>query len=1320
MSRVFSARALRSWLMGATSTALALAVVTVSLAVVVHAFGTPRAYAATPDPVLVAAGDIACDPNDPNYNNGNGKNGSCQEQATANLVAGIAPQYLLPVGDTQYDNSASQGTQPPLSYYQTSYDGSWGKLASTQGGPVPNQNIHPIAGNHEYGDVNDSGQPPLSNASNYFSNFGPSGLNELPSGVTSPSNDWYSFNIPVNGGAWHVVSLDSECGAVGGCGQGSPEETFLKNDLAANPGVCTIVQWHEPRWSVGPFGNVSDYAAFWDDAVAAHVVMVLGGHDHDYEHFGPMDANGNPVTTGTSEFIVGTGGESIDSQSGSSSALLASDFKDFGVLKLTLHSTGADYAFQTVASGTQDSGTVPCSSTPPTTTITGVSPSLGLTAGGTSVTITGVSFTGATAVKFGSTPAAGFTVNSDTSITAASPAQAAGPVDVSVTAPAGTSTKSGADEFTYETVTNLVWTKETPATIPAARSVSGMTLDQNGDVIMLGGDAGNAHAIGDFWKYTEPSGTPTWTQMTPAHTPWGLVGASGLADAQMRLDPVSKNVVAFGGTAYSGNFNSTWSWNGTDWSLLSPVHAPAKRSEYGMDYDPSTGHIMVMGGFPNGTFSNMYSDTWTWSGTDWIKQTPVHSPGPRAGQVMVRDPSRGIVVLFGGHNGPNTSPYATILADTWTWNGSDWTEQSPAHVPAPREYSQAYYDPNLQMVVMCGGVDNSRSFTDCWGWNGSDWVKIPQDTLSEINSGATFVYSSKLSKTITFGGWPSVGNSTSNETWAFMASAPAPGLNPAQYSNGGIAGSSPQGLDFNLAPVDAGNALTAVIAVHKPSGATATITPPPGWTTVATGGTGSSPWVGVYEDDTPTTGTSSVTFTCSIDSGSVIAGGVVTEFRGVPMSGSGDGTVIYGSGSGQTASPTGATPAGSGELALVAFATDSTNAGSGLTTSTAPSGWALAGDQADSLNTDGIAAWAYWKTGTASAPSASLSWTNTGGSVPYTTAITSLASPTAQPAVLPVPAASTAAISSTDVVVVGRSPASGLWYQQSSSGVFGGWQSVATSDVASQPVAVVSGTNLYVFFRATNNELHYFVRAGSTWGTEQNLGGVISGNPAAALDGNGAIIVVALNSAGNVFADRLPSGGSWTGFTSLAGVLSGRVTLGSLSGNVYLLGVNGAGLGWTREWTAGSTNAWGSWTPLGGVFEAGTTLSGAPYGSTLHVQGVNGQGILFEATGSGTTWSGWTALNGVLAATPSLAATTSSLFVFDTNPAGVLWYQQNTTSWLGWTSLAGFLETGPVSAAAGANAFVFGLNNAGNLWYREWNGTAFGAWTDLGGILATA
>jgi hypothetical protein len=84
------------------------------------------------------------------------------------------------------------------------------------------------------------------------------------------------------------------------------------------------------------------------------------------------------------------------------------------------------------------------------TTVTGVSPGSGPVSGGTSVTITGSGFTGATAVNFGATAASSFTVNSDTSITATAPAATAvGPVDVTVTTPSGTSATSSADQYTY-------------------------------------------------------------------------------------------------------------------------------------------------------------------------------------------------------------------------------------------------------------------------------------------------------------------------------------------------------------------------------------------------------------------------------------------------------------------------------------------------------------------------------------------------------------------------------------------------------------------------------------------------------------------------------------------------------------------------------------------------------------------------------------------------------------------------------------------------------------------------------------------------------
>src|SRR5262249_59550933 len=80
--------------------------------------------------------------------------------------------------------------------------------------------------------------------------------------------------------------------------------------------------------------------------------------------------------------------------------------------------------------------------------VTNVNPNTGPASGGTSVTITGTNFSGATAVRFGRNAAGSFTVNSATQITATSPA-GIGTVDVTVTTEAGTSAISSGDRFTY-------------------------------------------------------------------------------------------------------------------------------------------------------------------------------------------------------------------------------------------------------------------------------------------------------------------------------------------------------------------------------------------------------------------------------------------------------------------------------------------------------------------------------------------------------------------------------------------------------------------------------------------------------------------------------------------------------------------------------------------------------------------------------------------------------------------------------------------------------------------------------------------------------
>jgi hypothetical protein len=84
-----------------------------------------------------------------------------------------------------------------------------------------------------------------------------------------------------------------------------------------------------------------------------------------------------------------------------------------------------------------------------TPTVTGISPSTGLPAGGANVTITGTNLIGATAVMFGSVAATSFTVLSSTKIVAVAPAEAAGSVDVTVTTPGGTTALTAADKFNY-------------------------------------------------------------------------------------------------------------------------------------------------------------------------------------------------------------------------------------------------------------------------------------------------------------------------------------------------------------------------------------------------------------------------------------------------------------------------------------------------------------------------------------------------------------------------------------------------------------------------------------------------------------------------------------------------------------------------------------------------------------------------------------------------------------------------------------------------------------------------------------------------------
>ena len=162
--------------------------------------------------------------------------------------------------------------------------------------------------------------------------------------------------------------------------------------------------------------------------------------------------------TGSSELYVGYASVSTSGEAGTTSGYTYDTTGDGNVF-LYDPNVSSSSAPTAMASSAGTSGAVgalvTASNASAAPTVTGVSPSTGSTAGGTTVTITGTNFTGATVVTFGTTAATTFAVNSATSITATSPAEPAWQADITVTTPSDSSATGAADKFTFTAIAPL-------------------------------------------------------------------------------------------------------------------------------------------------------------------------------------------------------------------------------------------------------------------------------------------------------------------------------------------------------------------------------------------------------------------------------------------------------------------------------------------------------------------------------------------------------------------------------------------------------------------------------------------------------------------------------------------------------------------------------------------------------------------------------------------------------------------------------------------------------------------------------------------------
>jgi hypothetical protein len=248
--------------------------------------------------LLVGAGDIT----------------GCDDEASVTaalldrLVAQNPDSIVFTAGDLAYGEGTAE-------QFAQCYDPTWGRHKLR---------TRPSPGNHEYG---------TPGATGYFDYFG------AAAGI--PGQGYYSYQA----GSWHVVVLNSNCGDIGGCEVGSPQEQWLRQDLASSGAACTLAYWHHPLFSSGTHGGADSVQPLFRALYEHGAEVVITGHDHDYERFAPQDPDGNfDAVRGIRQFVAGTGGRGIRSFEAvvpNSEARLGV----FGVLALRLYADGYDWEF---------------------------------------------------------------------------------------------------------------------------------------------------------------------------------------------------------------------------------------------------------------------------------------------------------------------------------------------------------------------------------------------------------------------------------------------------------------------------------------------------------------------------------------------------------------------------------------------------------------------------------------------------------------------------------------------------------------------------------------------------------------------------------------------------------------------------------------------------------------------------------------------------------------------------------------------------------------------------------------------------------------
>jgi len=223
-------------------------------------------------------------------------------------------------------------------------------------------------------------------------------------------------------------------------------------------------------------------------------------------------------------------------------------------------------------------------------------------------------------------------------------------------------------------------------------------------VLLYGGSPGGEFDT-DTWEWNGQ----TWTQLASGQpiTPTSVtVSPPGLVDAAAGFDPVSQRILLFGESA---GIAETWSWEGASWHELSPSRSPDARASTSLALDPTTGQLLLFGGYRVIEQPSAANDTWTWNGSNWNQLSPVTSPPGRSRATLGTWAAGRKVILRGGVVGPG-------VGDAWAWDGTNWTLIASPGVRA----DEAAIDVGRR-VLFFGGDGPAGYYNDFESWDGTTW-----------------------------------------------------------------------------------------------------------------------------------------------------------------------------------------------------------------------------------------------------------------------------------------------------------------------------------------------------------------------------------------------------------------------------------------------------------------------------------------------------------------------------------------------------------------------------------------------------------------------